>query len=38
MIYKEIHKNIFELDKGQYYFAHCISTDCNMRKGYSLGF
>ena len=38
MIYKEMHKNIFELDKKQYYFAHCISTDCQMGAGIAVDF
>ncbi len=38
MILKEIKKNIFELQKGQYYFAHCISTDCNMGAGIAVDF
>ncbi len=38
MILIEKKQNIFELDTGQYYFAHCISTDCNMGAGIATDF
>ena len=31
-------KNIFELDPKEYYFAHCISSDCKMGAGIAVEF
>lgn len=38
MILIEKKQNIFELYGTKYYFAHCISTDCNMGAGIAVDF
>ena len=37
MIYKEIHKNIFTIDKS-YYLAHCVASDFYMGAGIAVLF
>lgn len=38
MKYTEIQKDLFELGKEEYHFAHCISSDCQMDAGIAVHF
>jgi hypothetical protein len=38
MKYTEIKQDIFNLDSEEYYFAHCISSDCQMDAGIAIYF
>jgi hypothetical protein len=38
MKYTELQKDLFEMDKQKYHFAHCISSDCQMDAGIAVHF
>lgn len=38
MKYTEIEQDLFNVNKGEYYFAHCISSDCQMDAGIAIHF
>ncbi|MHA1109519.1 MAG: macro domain-containing protein [Promethearchaeota archaeon] len=38
MQYTEIEQDLFDVDKVEYYFAHCISSDCQMDAGIAVHF
>ena len=38
MKYTETQKDLFEMDKEKYHFAHCISSDCQMDAGIAIHF